>query len=53
MPPHMSNHPNPIFTGIGGRVVAINRSNGEVIWKKHLGGSGFVTVIADATTVFV
>jgi outer membrane protein assembly factor BamB len=48
----MSKHPKLIFTGMGGRVVAINRLSGEVIWKKHLSGSGFVTVIADATTVY-
>jgi outer membrane protein assembly factor BamB len=48
----MLNHPNLIFTGMGGRVVAINRLNGEVIWQTKLCGSGFVTVIADDTTVF-
>ena len=48
----MTNPTEIIFTGTGGRVTAINRLNGGVLWQTKVGGSSFVTVIADDTMVY-
>lgn len=42
---------NRVYLGVKGRVAAIDRSSGELLWKTHLKGSGFVNVAFDAGMV--
>jgi outer membrane protein assembly factor BamB len=44
--------PEPLYIGIGGHVVAIERFSGREIWRCKLKSSSFVTVYADATGLY-
>ena|SRR5947209_15358449 len=37
----------PIFIGIRGSVLALNRSTGKQVWAAQLKGAGFVNVVLD------
>jgi outer membrane protein assembly factor BamB len=39
------------FVGIGGSVVALNRTSGEQVWATRLKGYDFVNVILDGETI--
>jgi len=38
----------PLYIGIKGHVVAIDRTTGGEIWRRHLAGASYVTVRSDA-----
>ena len=38
----------PLYIGIKGHVVAIDRATGGEIWRQHLAGASYVTVHSDA-----
>jgi outer membrane protein assembly factor BamB len=40
-----------VYLGIKGRVLALNRANGEILWSTHLAGGDFVTVMLDRDVV--
>jgi outer membrane protein assembly factor BamB len=42
----------PLYIGIGGHVVAIERFSGREIWRCKLKSSNFVTVYADASGLY-
>jgi outer membrane protein assembly factor BamB len=42
----------PLFIGIGGTVVAIDRVTGAELWRRKLKRSNFVTIFADADSVY-
>jgi outer membrane protein assembly factor BamB len=41
-----------VYLGIRGRVVALNRTTGDEVWRAELKGSGFVQVARDADYVY-
>ena len=42
----------PLFIGLGGHVVAIDRATGAEIWRCKLRRSSFITVFSDETNVY-
>jgi outer membrane protein assembly factor BamB len=42
----------PLYIGIGGRVVAIDRATGSELWRCKLKSNGFVTVYSDASGLY-
>jgi outer membrane protein assembly factor BamB len=42
----------PLYIGLGGHVVAIDRSSGEELWRCKLKRSSFVTLSMDAASVY-
>jgi len=42
----------PLYIGIKGHVVAIDRATGGEIWRRHLAGASYVTVHAGAGAVY-
>lgn len=38
----------PLYIGIKGHVVAVDRATGGEIWRRHLAGASYVTVRSDA-----
>jgi len=38
----------PLYIGIKGHVVAIDRATGGEIWRRHLAGASYVTIRSDA-----
>jgi len=43
----MSNASEPLYIGIKGHVVAVDRATGSEIWRTPLAGSSYVTVYCD------
>ena len=43
----MSNASEPLYIGIKGHVVAVDRATGSEIWRTPLAGSSYVTVHSD------
>ncbi|MDB6041013.1 MAG: Pyrrolo-quinoline quinone [Verrucomicrobiales bacterium] len=43
----MNEASNVVYIGIQGTVIALDRSNGNEVWRTHLKGSDFVNVILD------
>lgn len=43
---------NAIYLGIKGAVIALNRSNGEELWRTTLKGSDFVNVVLDGNQLY-
>ena len=41
-----------LYLGVKGSVVGIERKNGREVWRAHLKGGGFVTVVVDEDVVF-
>ena len=42
----------PIYIGIKGRVIALNRKSGQQLWETHLTGSQFVNVHREGDHIF-
>jgi outer membrane protein assembly factor BamB len=42
----------PLFIGLGGHVVAIDRASGEELWRCKLKRSSFVTLSMDALSIY-
>ncbi len=42
----------PIYIGIRGSVVALDRGNGAILWQTPLKGPGFVNVVLDDALIF-
>lgn len=40
-------NPTPLFIGISGTVLAIDRGTGQTVWESELKGSDFVNVVID------
>ncbi len=43
---------NLIFAGIKGRVVALDRGTGKIVWSTHLSGGDFVNVVLSGGDLF-
>jgi outer membrane protein assembly factor BamB len=43
----MSNSSEPIYIGIHGHVLAVDRATGSEVWRTHLAGSSYVTIQLD------
>jgi len=44
----MGNASEPLYIGIKGHVVAVDRTTGSELWRTHLAGSSYATVYSDA-----
>lgn len=42
----------PLYIGIGGHVVAIDRATGEERWRRKLRSSSFITIAVEAGAVY-
>jgi outer membrane protein assembly factor BamB len=43
----MNNASEPIYIGIHGHVLAVDRATGSEVWRTHLAGSSYVTILRD------
>ena len=42
----------PIYIGMKGRVMAVDRQTGKAVWETHLSGSGMVNLVWDEGLLF-